>query len=247
MMISPENFIEIHKNKSYKELLAVRDELLSEIQHFESDTERQGEEWMRAPSPVVVYQCNLEYLGSLCQLISQRYNQDYEQNGDPADWLDLINSWLDSKEISVTDISETVEARKSGKTFSESDHVRGLVYSLLSNQRPWAGIHSHLNEIDEIFFGFNVQKIRETDGDYFADALRAIKCGNRNIRLQMKALSGDIAIMDQIIERYGSLDAFVTSAPAYEIVHQLSSADSEYKLKGLGEALAWEYLMQQPR
>ena len=40
MMISPESFIEEHKNKSYKELLAVRDELMSEIIAFEKDTDR---------------------------------------------------------------------------------------------------------------------------------------------------------------------------------------------------------------
>lgn len=29
------------------------------------------------PSPEVFYQCNLEYLGELCKLISEKYNQEY--------------------------------------------------------------------------------------------------------------------------------------------------------------------------
>jgi len=44
MMISPESFIEEHKNKSYKELLLIRDELMSEISAFENDTDCQGKD-----------------------------------------------------------------------------------------------------------------------------------------------------------------------------------------------------------
>lgn len=47
----------------------------------------------------------------------------------------------------------------------------------------------------------------------------------------------------EIIENeYGSLDAFVVSEPAADIVRRLSDVRSPYKMKGLGEALAWEYL-----
>ena len=48
--------------------------------------------------------------------------------------------------------------------------------------------------------------------------------------------------MESIIAEYGSMDAFVTSAPAQHIVELLSSAKSKYKLAMLGEALVWEYI-----
>jgi len=77
MMISPEYFIEEQKSKSYQELLAVRDELLSEIRTYENGTDSQNEEWIVNPSPEVVYQCNLMYLGKLCQLIADQYNREF--------------------------------------------------------------------------------------------------------------------------------------------------------------------------
>ena len=70
MMISPESFIEHHKNKSYSELLPIRDELLDEIRAFENHS-YDPELDLIDPSPAVVYQCNLEYLGKLCELISK--------------------------------------------------------------------------------------------------------------------------------------------------------------------------------
>ncbi len=76
MMISPESFIEQYNNKSYSELLLVRDKLLDDIRIFE----KHGycpEEVIVNPSPEVIYQCNLEYLGKLCELISKKYNQEY--------------------------------------------------------------------------------------------------------------------------------------------------------------------------
>ena len=76
MMISPEEFIEEYKNKSYAELLPIRDELLEEIRAFENHT-YDPEMDMFHPSPEVIYQCNLEYMGKLCELISKKYNQKF--------------------------------------------------------------------------------------------------------------------------------------------------------------------------
>ena len=76
MMISPDDFIDQHSNKSYAELLAVRDELLNDIFAFEKHAYK-TEELLTHPLPEVVYQCNLEYLGKLCELLSKKYNQEY--------------------------------------------------------------------------------------------------------------------------------------------------------------------------
>lgn len=38
MMISPDMFVELHKDKKYKELLPVRDELINSIREFETKT-----------------------------------------------------------------------------------------------------------------------------------------------------------------------------------------------------------------
>ncbi|MBP5199505.1 MAG: hypothetical protein J6Z82_02500 [Schwartzia sp.] len=76
MMISPYSFIEEYKDKSYAELLLVRDSLLNDILTFEKQ-EYEPELRYRCPSPDVVYQCNLQYLGKLCELIQKKYNHEF--------------------------------------------------------------------------------------------------------------------------------------------------------------------------
>ena len=76
MMVSPEGFIIKYIDKSYSELLPLRDELIREIHYFEKYESDQLEEIV-CPSPEVVYQCNLEYLAKLCELIAQKYNQEF--------------------------------------------------------------------------------------------------------------------------------------------------------------------------
>lgn len=77
MMISPDGYIEELEDKSYINLLKERDLLIREICRFEKDKDCNGEEWMMCPSPNVIYQMNLQYLGRLCELISKVYNRDY--------------------------------------------------------------------------------------------------------------------------------------------------------------------------
>ena len=87
-----------------------------------------------------------------------------------------------------------------------------------------------------------MDKIKAENPEKFVNKIRQIKCGNRNINQQMKSLAQNIAIMEEIERDYGSMDDFVTSAPAYEIVKKISDNKSKYKINRVGEALAWEYL-----
>ena len=82
MMISPELFIEQYKNKTYAELLEVRDELICSIKLFESAPEDEDEGFIMHPSPDVVYQMHHKYLSGICLLIVQKYR---EQQG-LEDW-----------------------------------------------------------------------------------------------------------------------------------------------------------------
>lgn len=74
MMISPEGFVEMQKSKSYEELLEIRDELLDEIVYFE---EHPDQPVLMMPSPDVIYKMNLRYLGKLCELIAEKYDQEF--------------------------------------------------------------------------------------------------------------------------------------------------------------------------
>lgn len=139
-------------------------------------------------------------------------------------------------------ISDEIESREKGKEYSLSDHIRGLIYSLMTNQTSWKRIVPHLDEVDGIFFQYDIDKIKAQPGVYFSDALFGIKCGNRKTTAQMATLHDNISVLERISDEYGSMDAFVTSAPAYGIVEMLSTNNSKYKLRQVGEALAWEYL-----
>lgn len=77
MMISSFSYIEEQKNKSYKELLIEKNNLLKEISDFENNKISE-EEYNINPSPDVIYQCNLLYLSKLCELIAQKFNQEFE-------------------------------------------------------------------------------------------------------------------------------------------------------------------------
>lgn len=76
MMISPEFYIDMMKDKGYYNLLKERDCLIREIHRFEKDKDNLSKELMMEPSPEVQYRMNLQYLAKLCQLISEKYNRE---------------------------------------------------------------------------------------------------------------------------------------------------------------------------
>lgn len=88
MMISPESFVEEHKNDSFKELIKTRDSLMREIKSLEKivySKEQSDEAWMISPGPDVQYQVYLEYLAELCKFISRKYNEEIVWNEDEPD------------------------------------------------------------------------------------------------------------------------------------------------------------------
>ena len=73
-MISPVAFTEMYKDSNYKELLKIRDELIESIKGFEQNPDQDNG---IMPSPQTIYQCNLEYLGELCKMIAEKFNEEY--------------------------------------------------------------------------------------------------------------------------------------------------------------------------
>lgn len=134
-----------------------------------------------------------------------------------------------------------IKERENGKKFSFSEHLRGLIYAQLSNQRPWFQIQNNLSLIDEIFYHYDADKILEQDYRYFVQKIREIKCGNISIEKQMQSLSDNILRLREIEQRYGELDNFVQMYSPYKVATLLSS-DKKYKIKYVGFALALEYL-----
>ena len=61
-------------------------------------------------------------------------------------------------------------------------------------------------------------------------------------RKQMRALKGNIEVLEKIEKEYGSVDNYVTGLSPDIVVKSLSKPNSGYKLEMMGEALVWEYL-----
>ncbi len=132
--------------------------------------------------------------------------------------------------------------RAEGKKFSTTEHLQGMIYSLLSAQTVWANIERNFSRIDKLFFDYDIKLIKEHDAEYFVNGIKRLGCGSRLTNAQMKALHQNITTVEKIISEYGSMDAFLTSRPQREIVRLLSDSTSKYKIKQMGPALAWEYL-----
>jgi hypothetical protein len=137
---------------------------------------------------------------------------------------------------------EAAELRAAGKRFSVGEHLRGLILSKLSSNRPWGGVARNLDRIRDIFFGYDPEAVRQADPGILEQQLRAIQCGNRRIRSQMLALRPNIETFYRIEAEHGSLDRFVTSSDPYSVASQLADAASPYKLRMIGLPLALEYL-----
>ncbi|MTI70051.1 MAG: hypothetical protein FH751_07350 [Firmicutes bacterium] len=161
--------------------------------------------------------------------------------------LKLIEDTLDNNgfdfenEINNMGHMVNIELRNRGKKFSFNEHLEGLIFSLLSNQRPWEPIRKNKEKIKEIFYNFNKEKILNTDKEVFVEKLKEIKCGNRAIKKQMESLNYNIGVLNRIEKDFDSLDKFVTNLSPHNIAKELASGD-KYKLKQIGYALAFEYL-----
>ena len=80
MMRSPEAYIDGFKDAEYLDLIMERDRLMRFIKEYEEKDiagDRFGKEWVIYPQPDVRYQVYLEYLGRLCALMSEKYNEEY--------------------------------------------------------------------------------------------------------------------------------------------------------------------------
>jgi len=159
----------------------------------------------------------------------------------------LIESTLEKNNINYLDYInqfgqvQAVKDRNNGKEFSFNEHIRGLILSKLSSQRPWKQIADNLENIQQIFFDYDPEKLLRKEPKYFVDSLKSIHCGNRNIHKQMAILSENILVMDNIVQKYGSMDNFVTNDDSINIAFQLAYPGPT-KLKQIGVPLALEYL-----
>ena len=142
----------------------------------------------------------------------------------------------------IRDIEQAQEKRKNKTEFSLAEHVKTMVYAMLSNNRPWERIAENSEKIDAIFQNFNINYLLTASPEELEQKLREIKCGNRQIKRQMLGLSENIKTLQQIATDCGTIDNYYNSTAIDVLIKSLSIPGQKYKLKGMGTPLVCEYL-----
>ena len=154
-----------------------------------------------------------------------------------------------------TYIKKQLDKRRDGSAFAVSDHIRGMVYSMLTSGAVWNRLEPHIDIatgqipiIDDIFYQYDVTALQSADPTKLCEKVKAQKLGTQFLKNQTEALvKENIGKLLSIKEKYGSVDHFYQSLADKNdnlktLVRELSAPGKPYKLTQLGEALTAEYL-----
>ena len=154
-----------------------------------------------------------------------------------------------------TYIKRQIERRRAGGEFSTSDHIRAMVYSMLSSGIVWDRVSPHIDKatkqlapIDEIFFQHDPERLLQCDPERLTGEIKKLHCASQYTRNQMEALIHiNIPKLVQLEKQYGSVDTFyqkytIEDLTLKMLIKALSTENSDYKLAQMGEALVAEYL-----
>lgn len=152
-------------------------------------------------------------------------------------------------------IKKQIDKRKNGETFTINDHIRAMVYSMLSNRGMWDRFESGtdlktgcITPVDEIFNQYNPDYLLQCSPTELRDKLIALHYGNQSTMKQMNALiTTNIPKLIDIASKHGSIDTFYQRFTCADdsletLILLLSDSKSKYKFVQLGEALVAEYL-----
>ncbi len=154
-----------------------------------------------------------------------------------------------------TYIKKQIDKRENDGVFTVSDHIRAMVYSMLTSGAPWNRIEPHIDIktgkiaiIDEIFYQYDVEKLLGTAPTELVSKILVQTLGSPYINNQMNALVNvNIEKLLTLEKEYGSVDNFYqgiinTDSTMKMLVMELSTAGKPHKFAQLGEALTAEYL-----
>lgn len=151
-------------------------------------------------------------------------------------------------------IKKQIAKRKQGKSFNFKDHIRAMVYSMLSSGNRWADVAKHTDsvtgcipDVDEIFCSYDVEKLSEFTPEQLMEKVRGIHCRTQSTLQQMEALESNICKMKAIEKKYGTLDSYYQKFIDIDetlktLVIVLSTSGSVAKLEQMNVALVCEYL-----
>lgn len=182
---------------------------------------------------------------SVLQMDKQMRESLFINNGEPQ----VKKLWEN------TYIKKQLDRRKNGETFTVSDHIRGMVYSMLTSGAAWNRLEPHIDIetgqipiIDDIFYQYDVTALQSADPAVLVSRVKEYRLGTPYLTNQINALIGvNIGKLLAIKKEYGSVDHFYQSLADKNdnlkaLVRELATAGKPYKFAQLGEALTAEYL-----
>lgn len=154
-----------------------------------------------------------------------------------------------------TYIKKQIDKRNKGGIFTVSDHIRGMVYSMLTSGASWYRTEPYIDidtgritVIDEIFCQYDVDTLLNIDPMTLVDKVKSYKLGTPYIKNQIVALIGtNIGKLQSLEKEYGSVDKFyqkfIDIDPTLKTLIKILSAEGKpYKYVQLDVALNAEYL-----
>lgn len=153
-----------------------------------------------------------------------------------------------------TYIYNQILKRKRQEVFSLNDHIKAMVYSMLSSGISWerfeVNIDSNTGEItsiDDIFHQYDIEYILACSPECFRDEIKRIGGASFATFKQMKALKSNICKLCEFEKKYGSVDNYYQTFIDKDntkktLVKQLADPKSDDKFSQMSYALVSEYL-----
>ncbi len=154
-----------------------------------------------------------------------------------------------------THVKKQIKKREQGEHFTVSDHIRGMVYAMLSSGISWERVEKDIDEstgrilsIDKIFHNYDADTLLSCSVETLKEDIKVQRLAGISTNNQLKGLIPDnIRKLKQWEDTFGSIDSyykrFIEKDSSYQIlIETLSQSDSENKMKQMSEALTAEYL-----
>lgn len=189
---------------------------------------------------------NIKEVAKIVELMDRNLRND----------LFIKNGVLQEKKLwENTHIKHQIDRRNNGDSFSINDHIRAMVYSMLSSGIKWERVEKGIDiktgriiPIDNIFHNYDINYLLQCAPDILAEEIKNLGCASQSTRKQMKALvSKNITKLISLEQEYGSIDSYYQKFIDKDntlktLVKQLADPQSEDKLAEMAEALIAEYL-----
>ena len=160
-----------------------------------------------------------------------------------------------------TYIKRQIDKREGGGVFTVSDHIRAMVYSLLSGGQGWAKYAGEMDIqtgciscVDTIFHDYNPTELLECSPQQLFEELQELHLAPRFGTAPIeKLISANIPKLLKMEEEYGTVDKYYQKyvqtgidrhliAPVKLLVKTLSDTESNDKMEQMGVPLVCEYL-----